>query len=562
VLESLQSVEREVESDHGRWYIAKVLPYRTDNDSIDGTVLTFTDITARKQAEEAVRAREEQFRRAIEDAPIPVIMHAEDGEILQLSRSWTKHTGYTAKDLPTIEAWFSTAYAFGADAVRAHMHELFSGRRPVLDVELAIRTRAGEQRYWSFSASSPGTLRDGRRFVIGMAVDITERKRASEALVRSEERLRLMIESVADYAIFTTDAAGLIDSWNLGAQRLFGFTEAEALGQSCAIIFTPEDRVKSAHEEEMRIARERGAAPDERWHVRKGGGRFFASGTLTCMRNGEQVLGYTKVAQDLTTKRETDEALRLARDELEARVATRTGELAQSNEALRSEVARGAESQELRIRLLRHLVDAQEQERKRLSRELHDQLGQQLTALTLKLATLKSMEGLDPAVRGELDGLEAIAKQVDSDIDYLAWELRPTALDDLGLVEALNDYARTWSKHFGLPAKLHANGFDGERLSGLVETVLYRIAQEALNNVAKHAGASGVELILDKRADHVSLIVEDDGIGFDADQTVTNPSSLGLVGMRERAAFAGGTLEIESGPGKGASVFVRIPTST
>ena len=562
VLESLQTVEREVQSDDRGWYIAKVLPYRTDTDRIDGTVLTFIDITARKRAEDAVREQEEQFRRAIEDAPIPIIMHAEDGEVLQLSRSWTELTGYSLKDLPTIDAWLSRAYGFGGDAVRKYMQELFSGAQRVLDVEFELRTRDGKQRQWSFSASAPGTLRDGRKFIIGMAVDITDRRRASAALVRVEERLRLMLESVADYAIFTMDAAGVIDSWNLGAQRLFGFTEEEALGQASAIIFTPEDRAKGADEEEMRIARERGAAPDERWHVRKGQGRFFASGVLSCMRSGDQVIGYVKVAQDLTEKRETEEALRRARDELEARVAERTSELARSNAALRREVAQRAESQELRVRLLGHLVDAQENERKRLSRELHDQLGQQLTALTLKLATLKSMHGLPAEVRSELDALEAIAKQVDLDIDHLAWELRPTALDDLGLVEALNDYVKTWSSHFGLPAKLHTAGIERERLSGVAETVLYRIAQEALNNVAKHAGASGVELILEQRADHVSLIVEDDGIGFEVDEAVVNPDSLGLVGMRERAAFAGGTLEIESRPGKGTTIFVRIPNAT
>ena len=560
VLETLQSVEREIESDDGRWYIAKVLPYRTETDRIDGTVLTFVDITERKHAEDAVRASEEQFRRAIEDAPIPVIMHAEDGEVLQLSGSWTQLTGYSLKDLPTIDAWLSRAYGYGADAVREHMHGLFRGTKQVLDIEFAIRTRTGEQRYWSFSASSPGTLRDGRRFIIGMAIDITERKRASEALVRSDARLRLTLDAVTDYAIFTMDTSGLVDSWNRGAERIFGYTEAEALGRSAAFIFTPEDRASGGVQEEMRVARETGSATDERWHLRKDGTRFFASGVLSSIRHGTQVLGYIKVAQDLTSKREADEALRQARDLLEDRVMERTRELADANMALRMEVAERMQSEDLRVRLLGHVVDAQENERRRLARELHDQFGQQITALTLKLSTLKSMKDLQPEVRSELEALETIARQLDSDVEHLAWELRPTVLDDLGLVDALNDYTKTWSKHFGLEAHLHTSGIDGARLSDEIETVLYRIAQEALNNVAKHAGASSVELILAQRADHVSLIIEDDGVGFDADNEIAIPSGLGVAGMRERAAFAGGTLEIESRRGAGTSIFVRIPT--
>jgi signal transduction histidine kinase len=170
------------------------------------------------------------------------------------------------------------------------------------------------------------------------------------------------------------------------------------------------------------------------------------------------------------------------------------------------------------------------------------------------------MADLPRAARAELDALDSIAKQLDSDVDHLAWELRPTALDDLGLVDALNDYAKTWSAHVGLPVQMHTSEVQRARLSGAVETVLYRIAQEALNNVAKHAAATGVELIVDQRADTVSLIVEDNGVGFDAESVIANPTGLGLVGMRERAAFAGGTVEIESRPGNGTTVFVRIPT--
>ena len=146
----------------------------------DYFITTGTDITGMKQAAEALEESEEQFRRAIQEAPIPVIMQAEDGQVLQVSRSWTELTGYTSEDIPTFEAWLDRAYGEGADEVRRHVRSLFDGNKRSIDIELPIRTIKGDSRYWSFSASSPGTLADGRRFIVGMAVDITERKKTEQ----------------------------------------------------------------------------------------------------------------------------------------------------------------------------------------------------------------------------------------------------------------------------------------------------------------------------------------------------------------------------------------------
>lgn len=561
VLETLQSVEREVASIEGEWYIARILPYRTGNDQIDGVVLTFANISSRKRAEEALIATEDQFRRALEDAPIPVIMHAEDGEVLQVSRTWTELTGYELKDVPTIETWLTYAYGPGADAVRDHVQDLFVGTRARLDVEFAVRTREGAERYWSFSASSPGKLRDGRRFIVGMAVDITEGRNATEALRRSEEHLRLTLESVHEYAIITTDPSGKIESWNAGAERTFGYSEGEARGQHVGMIFTPEDRAQGRPEEEMRQAREHGRAADERWHLHKDGSRFYVSGVLAPLIDRGRLLGYTKVARDLTESRRAQEALRQAREDLEVRVRERTAELARSNEALQLEVAERKQSEEMRVRLLGQLVEAQENERRRISRELHDQLGQQVTAMSLKLSALKREADVTRAVGEELENLEGIVEQLDADLDFLVWQLRPTALDDLGLRDALTDYVENWSRHFGVQARLHARGMEVGRLSSEIETVLYRISQEALNNVAKHAEAQHVDVIIERGREQVALIIEDNGRGFNTElQPAANAKGLGLVGIRERVALTGGTVDIESRVGNGTTVFVRIPT--
>jgi signal transduction histidine kinase len=143
-------------------------------------------------------------------------------------------------------------------------------------------------------------------------------------------------------------------------------------------------------------------------------------------------------------------------------------------------------------------------------------------------------------------------------VDQLVWELRPTALDDLGLRAALENYVQSWSSRVGVPATLHTSGLLDHRLAPDAETALYRIAQEALTNVAKHARATSVGVILDRNADHVVLIIEDDGIGFDAAGAERAGQGFGLVGMQERAGLVGATLEIESSAGRGTTVFVRM----
>lgn len=140
-----------------------------------------------KKAHQALKLSEEQFRRAIEEAPIPTIMQAEDGQVLQLSRSWTELTDYSLSDIPTFDNWVTNVVYDSADTVRNHMHELFKGKKTTMNVEFAVRTHKKGNRVWSFSASSPGALVDGRRFIIGMAVDITDSKKAEEALKKSEQ---------------------------------------------------------------------------------------------------------------------------------------------------------------------------------------------------------------------------------------------------------------------------------------------------------------------------------------------------------------------------------------
>jgi signal transduction histidine kinase len=215
-----------------------------------------------------------------------------------------------------------------------------------------------------------------------------------------------------------------------------------------------------------------------------------------------------------------------------------------------------------RMQLLTRLALAQEDERRRIARELHDQLGQQLTALRITLELLKSRIGEGTELRVQIETLEQLALQLDEDVGFRVWELRPIALDELGLPEAVTSYAQRWSQHTGIPVRLHTTRSTDEPLTSDVKITVYRLAQEALNNVAKHARADHVDVVLERRSEHVSLIIEDNGVGFDASNAETTGKGLGLVGMRERAALVGAQLQIESRPGGGTTVIVRAPVVT
>ncbi|MER3553376.1 MAG: hypothetical protein C4331_03240 [Meiothermus sp.] len=178
-----------------RWIWARGSHIYSDSGEPSSLAGLVQDITERKRAEERLRASEEQFRRTVEEAPIPIIMQAEDGEVLQISRTWTELTGYSLSDIPTFNAWLSRAHSSGVDAVRKRIYTLFQGNVGIAEVEFEIVTWSGDVRTWALSASSPGFLSDGRRFVVGMAVDITERKRAEDALRESERRYRELAEA-------------------------------------------------------------------------------------------------------------------------------------------------------------------------------------------------------------------------------------------------------------------------------------------------------------------------------------------------------------------------------
>jgi PAS domain S-box-containing protein len=257
---------------------------------------------------------------------------------------------------------------------------------------------------------------------------------------------------------------------------------------------------------------------------------------------------------DITDRKRAEEALERAHAELEARVEVRTRELETSRRQLEVELAERRAAEERTRTILAQLISVQENERRRIARDLHDNLGQRMTALHLKLEAMRRSVGDDH--QEQIDDLQTYAQQIDKELRFFTWELRPASLYNLGLVPALEDYVRQWSTTYGVPAEFDAIGLNAERLPFEVETNLYRVAQEALNNVYKHANATQVDVMLQRLDNRVLLIVEDDGVGMkrDADDP-SAPRGLGLVSMRERAELMGGSCTIESSLGGGTTII-------
>ena len=239
-------------------------------------------------------------------------------------------------------------------------------------------------------------------------------------------------------------------------------------------------------------------------------------------------------AADLLERRRAAAEVRAAHDTLEQTVVQRTSQVRD---------------------LLRRLVNSQEEERRRIAREIHDEVGQQMTALRINIELLAARPSPEQATL-TLD----LAEALDHSIDFLAWQLRPGVLEQSDLASALTSLVAQWSSRFGIPTVCRTEPINGIRFDRDVEANVYRVVQEALHNVYKHARATLVDVRVKRRDDHVVVEVSDDGCGFVSDDMTRDPSlHIGVIGMRERAAMIDGVLRIQSSPGRGATVSLRVP---
>jgi PAS domain S-box-containing protein len=519
------------------------------------------DVTERTRTESALRESEERLTLAFAGSKEGVWdWNLETGAVVYSLR-WKQMLGYADEEIePHISSWERVLHPDDGPRARKLIEGVVRGECEY-EVEFRLRHRDGHyidvlSRGFPIRAEADGpALR-----IVGTHLDITERKQTEAALRESEERLTLAFagaqEGVWDWNL-ETGAVVYSARW----KQMLGYAEHEIEPHVSAWerLLHPDDlpRAAQVHESVMRG----GATYEGEFRLRHKDGHYLhvlSRGFPVRREPGGPPVRIVGTHFDLTERKHAEEMLRRAHEELEVRVQNRTAELAHANESLRAEMDERKRIERARTELLARLVFAQEDERRRIAREMHDRFGEQLTALGRRIGLLKQACGDRAELRGQVDALEAVAEQLDRDVDHLVWEIRPTALDDLGLRAALANYVQDWSQRVSISAELHTSGLLDDRLASEAETTLYRIAQEALTNVAKHARAEHVDVILERRADHVLLIIEDDGVGFEQGDPRATGQGFGLLGMQERAALVGATLQIESAVGSGTTILVRM----
>ena len=372
----------------------------------------------------------------------------------------------------------------------------------------------------------------------------------------SDDVLRLVVESLSDHAVVTLDAHGVITFWNAGAEHLFGWRREQALRVHVSSLLGPGGQDAGIATTDLEAAKRQGSITATRRLNHHDGSIRDVKITILALRDATEVLAYGVAAHRSVAPLPADPGLVEHSTVDTASTAETRRQLSESKALLAAEIADRTQAEASRARLLRRLVVAQEDERRRLAQDLHDGLGQRLTALRLIL------EGLDGHPSGQstetATALEMLAR-IDQDVDFIAWELRPAALDEVGLARVLESYVKEWSRHAGVPAAFHARPGNLPQFAPEVEASIYRIAQEALNNVAKHARARSANVLLELRGENLALVIEDDGVGFQP--AAKGDTMLGLTGMRERALAVGGTVELEPTPGGGTTVLACIPTT-
>jgi two-component system CheB/CheR fusion protein len=552
VLEKLVPIEREVGQADGSWYLARLLPYRTIEDRIAGVVLSFVNITERKQAEE-MRLWLSAVVTASSDA---IISFSLDGTILSWNHGAERIFGHKADE--AIGKHLSIL-APDQGAEQRKLIERIASAQSIDNHETVRRRKDGTELNVSITVSP---IRDESGKVMAgtaMVRDISAAKRAEEALRQSEERLRLVVENATEFAIFSLDLRRRVTVWNAGAQGLLGYSGDEVIGRSADIIFTPEDRAAGAPEHEAKTALAEGRAADDRFHVRKDGSRFWASGAAMLMRNAKgEAVGFVKILRDQTAARESREALERsqaqllqvladnekARDELQAADAAKDRFLAVLSHELRNPLASIDGAAEVILGDGQPADDTREAAHivRRQARSMRALLDDLLDVSRLKLGRLELKRE-----RVRLSGIVANALET----------TRPL----------LNDAGHSLTVDVP-PRDIELDG-DPLRLGQAVSNLLANAIR-----YTPPAGKVALKARLEKG--QLEILVQDNGVGMDPQridhmfEMFTQGSSdrshglgIGLALVKSIVELHGGQVDARSaGPGKGSEFRLLLPGAT
>ncbi len=400
------------------------------------------------------------------------------------------------------------------------------------------------------------------RFAIALNLLLDDLTQRSAELIASEARKSAILKSVLD-SIISMDHEGKIVEFNPAAEKMFGYTRADVIGNPLAeVIIPPSFREKHRRGLTNYLATGEGPVIGKRLELagmRSDGTEFPVELTVTRVElpGPPQFTGFLR---DITDRKAAEAQLEAYALDLRGSLASeraRASQLEDALEQLRSATAALTQTDEERKRLLAHLVKAQEEERKRIASDVHDDSIQVMAAVGMRLGMMRARL-TDPDMLGWVTKLEDVVQLSIGRLRHLLFQLAPPALDREGLAAAVHTYLDESFGEDGI--KYNLETLMSAEPSREIRTLVYRIAQEALSNVRKHAQATQVAVRLEDRDGGLLVEVRDDGLGYSPDDSeLPRPGHLGLVSMRERAEMLGGWFRIEGSPGAGTSVQFWVP---
>jgi PAS domain S-box-containing protein len=476
---------------------------------------------------------EARYRSLLEDIPAAAyVWGIEEDRPIYISRQVEEMLGFSVEEwLEDPRLWYRMLHPDDRKRLEGVFSQAEATGQPV-DEEYRLVAKDGSVRWVHERAVVVQEPATGRRLLHGVMDNVTDRKAVEEALTRSEEEYRSFVETTKEW-VWASDADGRLTYSNPAVRDILGYEPEELYGADSLELIHEEDRRWAQTELPRMIAEGRGWTEWViRWRHKDGSYRSLESNAVPILGPSGEVLGFRGSDRDITDRVRAERELRDSVDLL--RQTTRQRQL-----------------------LLARLQDAQERERQRIAEDIHDDSLQVMTALGLRLDAM-SMSIADDQQRENLERLGETVRQCIRRLRHLLFELRPTVLDRHGLAAALHLHLEEMETENSLKATLE-NRLVEEPPEG-VRTTLYRIAQEALTNVRKHAQARRVEILLEHREGGVFVRVRDDGRGFAAPvDSDSGPGHLGLSAMRERAEMADGWCRVASLPDSGTTVEFWIP---
>jgi PAS domain S-box-containing protein len=481
---------------------------------------TLINITERKKAELELREAEEKFRSLVEKSLVGVYI-IQDSKFAYVNPKICEEYGYSREELIGADISITAKDKAEMKKVNEHIRSRLAGEEDSVHYEMRLKKK--DSTLIDVEVFGSRTQYKGRSAIIGTLINITERKRAELQLLQSRQKYKLLFESnPVPMWMFSKVDFSIIDV-NDAACKLYGYSRDEFLKMNIRDMRPVEDIPRFVEKiSEMRATNTNQGI----WRHRKKDGNIISV----------EVIGNDITYQGRSVR------LALANDVTD-KIAAEEG-LKKSYEEIRQ--------------LTEHLQNIREEERTSIAREIHDELGQQLTVLKMDVSWIdRKLSNVDPAIKEKLSDLINVLNQTVKTVRRISSELRPSLLDDLGLVAAVEWHLKEFGKRCAIKTQFDAPVKELS-LNDATKTTLFRIMQESLTNVARHSHAKTVKVNLFESSENIVLRIEDDGIGFD-EKKAANKRTLGILGMKERTAMIGGKYKISSGEGKGTTVLVSVP---